>query len=522
MNQTTTRAWQAYEAGKDYKRRIGLYEAVRRNERFYRGDQWYDSHSELPRPVFNMVRRITDYLVCSVIPGDISIHYSDDKLPFLTDEVQRDRVSRGLDILDRNAAYRWRRDEMQAMVHQALLGAAISGDGVFYCWWDDSTRDGQLYHGDVRTELIGNTNLFVADVNRPDLQSQDYILLSGRASVDALRREAIAAGVDEKAAARILPDGNDEPTASERGAIELKDNEKATYLLHFFREDGEVIFEKSTHNCVIKRVRTGLRLYPVAYFNWSPTKGSFHGSAPVSDMIANQRYVNTAYSMAMKHMYDTAFSKVIYDKSRIPEWSNAVGEAIAAVGGGNVSDAATVLGVGKLQDGYLDLIADVIENTKKMMGATESALGDATANNTSALMLLQQASKQSLRQVETAFCRCIGDLASIWADMLCTYCPSDRLLAAIDGDQIVAEAPDYRLLKAELLRANAVISPVTPYTPASTVALLDKLLEGGHLSAAQYVKLLPSGSLACREQLLDALEAIDITQTDRKDSRKNE
>ncbi len=522
MNQTTTRAWQAYEAGKEYKQNIGLYETVRRNERFYRGDQWYDSQTELPRPVFNLVRRITDYLVCSVIPGDISIHYTDDKLPFLQSPEMRKRVTHGLEILDRNAAYRWQRDEMQAMMHQALLNAAISGDGIFYCWWDDSERDGQLYHGDVHTELIGNANLFVADVNRADLQSQEYILLSGRASVSSLRREAIAAGVDPAQVEKILPDNNDEPTTSERSKIELSGNEKATYLLHFFRENGEVIFEKSTRDCVIKRVSTGLRLYPVAYFNWSPAKGSFHGSAPVSDMIANQRYVNTAYSMVMKHMYDTAFSKVIYDKSRIPEWSNTVGEAIAAVGGGNVSDAATVLGVGKLQDGYLDLIGNVIENTKMMMGATDAALGDAEANNTSALMLLQQASKQSLRQVESAFCRCIGELASIWADMLCTYCPKDRLLAAINGDKILAQAPDYQLLKGELLRANAVIASTTPYTPASTVALLDKLLDKGHISPVQYVKLLPNGSLEGRELLIEALEQNESTQNDRKEAGTNE
>ena len=33
-----TKTWQQYEAGKEYKRRIGLYEKTRANERFYRGD----------------------------------------------------------------------------------------------------------------------------------------------------------------------------------------------------------------------------------------------------------------------------------------------------------------------------------------------------------------------------------------------------------------------------------------------------------------------------------------------------
>ena len=438
MNNQPTTAWQAYEAGKDYKRRIGLYETVRRNERFYRGDQWYDSQSDLPRPVFNLIRRITDYLVCSVVPGDLSIHYTDDKLPFHTDPALRERVMTGLSILDRNAAYRWKRDELQSLSHKALLNAAISGDGVFYCWWDDTRCDGQLYHGDVRTELIGNANLFVADVNSTDLQSQEYVILSGRATVESLRREAIENGVDPRLVSTIVGDGNLEPRADDRSATELQGAEKTTYLLRFFRENGEVIFEKSTKYCPIKRIRTGLRYYPVAYFNWNTTKGSFHGSAPVSDMIANQKYVNTAYAMAMKHMYDTAFSKVIYDKSRIPEWSHEVGEAIGALGGGSVNDAVSVLGVGKLQEGYLDLIGNVIENTKNMMGATEAALGDAAANNTSAILVLQQASALALRQVGTAFCRCIGELATVWADMLCTYCPVDRMLSALDGDGVTA------------------------------------------------------------------------------------
>ena len=61
---------------------------------------------------------------------------------------------------------------------------------------------------------------------------------------------------------------------------------------------------------------------------------------------------------------------MIYDKSRIPEWSNEVGEAIAAMGGGNLSDAVSVVGVGRMQEGYPELIENVIETTKSMMGAT--------------------------------------------------------------------------------------------------------------------------------------------------------
>ncbi len=506
MKHFISTAWQEYEAGKDYKRKIGLYETVRRNERFYRGDQWHGSESELPRPVFNLVRRITDYLICSVMPGDLLIHYSDDKLPFLNRAVLRERVNEGIAILNRNASYRWKRGGMKALAHKALLNAAISGDGVFYCWWDGSLRDGQLYTGDIHTDLIDNTDLFVADVNSTDIQSQEYLILSGRASVSALRCEALANGLSHAEVAKIVSDSEAEVTPGDLSTFELKGSEKATYLIRFSRENGEVIFEKSTKDCVICRVHTGLTYYPVAYFNWHPSKGCFHGSAPVSDMIANQKYVNTAYAMVMKHMYDTAFSKVVYDKSRIPEWSNEVGEAIAAVGGGNVSDAVSVVGVGKMQDGYLDLVNDVIENTKKMMGATDAAIGDAAANNTSALMVLQEASKLALYRVTSDFCRCIEELASIWADMLCTYCPPERLLVTEDAEGLHAENPDFALLKGELLRASAEIRQVSSYTPATTVTFLDKLLENGYIDVKQYLDLLPPGTLNDRDALVQAIE----------------
>ncbi len=505
MNTQSTTAWQLYEAGKDYKRRIGLYETVRRNERFYRGDHWNGTESELPRPVFNLIRRITDYLVCSIIPGDISITYSDESLPFLNQSEQRRRVNEGLTILNRNAAYRWRRNGMRELVHQALLNAAISGDGIFYCWWDGSIRDGQPFTGDVRTDLLENTDLFVADVNSTDLQAQEYILLAGRATVSSLRKEAMECGIGQHELEKIVGDNETEPKTADFSSYELRGAEKATYLIRFFREDGEVVFEKSTRYVTFKRVHTGLKYYPVAYFNWHPTKGCFHGNAPISDMIANQKYVNTAYAMVMKHMYDTAFSKVVYDKSRIPEWSNEVGEAIAAVGGGNVADAVSVVGVGRLQEGYLDLIGNVIENTKSLMGATEAALGDAQANNTSAILVLQQASQVSLQSVAARLCRCIGEIASIWADMLCTYCPPERYLVTSEADGLHAERPDYALLKQELLNANATIAAVGNYTPASTVTLLDKLLDGGHISAEQYAELLPEGTLSNREALQKAI-----------------
>ena len=305
---------------------------------------------------------------------------------------------------------------------------------------------------------------------------------------------------------KIVGDNDLDTASGDLFSSEQEGCEKATYLICFYREGNEVIFEKSTRNCLIKKVCTGLKHYPVAYFNWHNAKNSFHGSAPVSDLIANQKYINNAYAMAMKHMSDTAFSKVIYDKSRIPEWSNEVGEAIAAMGGGNVSDAVSVVGVGSMQEGYLDLISNVIATTKDMMGATDSALGNEEAHNTSAILALQKVSQISLQQVKANFCKCIGELATIWADMLCTYCPAERLLAIIGENGVCADRIDYALLREELLRATAELDNSGQFTASATVTLLDKLLENNHLDILQYLELLPVGSITNREALIQKIK----------------
>ena len=492
MNDSLSKTWLQYEAGKDYKRRIGLYRTVRQNERFYRGDQWYMMESgNLPRPVFNVVKRVTDYLVCSVVPEKVDISYSDENMPYLNDATESKRVCQ---ILGDNARYRWEKSKMDAMLYKVASDAAISGDGVLYAYWKNDAHGDGNYVGDIQTDVIDNVNVFVSDVNKSDIQSQDYIILSGRASVLSLRREARENGVSEKEIFKIVADkADDSERAGDYSFVELEGDaeEKATYLIKFWREEGKVCLEKSTRGCVINRVKTPCTLYPVAYFNWQSTKNCFHGTSAVSGMIANQKYINRAYAMVMKHMSDTAFSKVIYDKSKIPEWSNEVGEAIAAIGTANVSDAVSVLGVGKLQEDYLEFLQSVVASTKEMNGATETALGNVNPQNTSAILAIQAASQVPLKLIRAALYQCIEDLANIWADMSVSYFAADRQVPMLEmSGYYTADSLSENAINSVITRATVKITDASTYNSAITVSILDKLLEKGYISMEQYLEKL--------------------------------
>ena len=180
-----------------------------------------------------------------------------------------------------------------------------------------------------------------------------------------------------------------------------------------------------------------------------------------------------------------------------------MGEAIAAIGGTNVSDAVAVLGVGKLADGYLDFLTNVISTAKEVNGATETALGNVTPENTSAILAVQEASKIPLKLVRAAFYRCIEDLAAIWADMTLAYFSSDRLVPMMSGS---GELTSEKLLINEdekmHFKAFIDVTDTSVFTPSITLSILDKLLGGGHITLQQYLECLPEGYISDKNALM--------------------
>ncbi len=522
MKEKTTKTWQQYEAGCDFKRSIGLYERVRENERFLRGDQWYGASSgDLPKPVFNILRRIVDYMVCTVFSKKIAIHYTDDDIPYEENAEKKKRMRKAIEMLGKHASFRWEKNKMDKVIRSALYDAAISGDGAVYCYFDPEAHSPTPFKGDIVTENIDNVNLFTSDMNKADIQSQEYIILAGRQSVFTLREEAIKNGMSKSEAVKnIHPDLDTEWGAGDLARKELDGDEeekKATYLIKFWREEGKVCFEKTTKECVIRRVRTNCTLYPVAYMNWYQTKNCFHGTSPVSGLIPNQKFINRGYAMVMKHMADTAFSKVVYDKTRIPEWTNEVGEAIAAIGSASVSDAVSIIPPGKLSDGYMELLQNSIAVTKEMMGATEAALGNLNPTNTSAILAIQEASKIPLLQIKDNVSSFAEDIANIWADMMCVYYPPERLIPFYENGEAISAYADLDALKDTMIHAHVEISDPERFSVAYNQVILDRLLDSGHITFKEYLERLPQGILLDREALIARLEEKEIMKEDQSD-----
>ena len=499
--QPFTEEWQKYEKGKEYNRSIGLYGEVDTNERFYRGDQWVGvASSGLPTPVFNFYRRVIDYYVSALSASAVTMSYAyASPVPRLTPE-QQNRVN---GVLQKITAFRWEKLKMDRLLTDSLFDAAITGDAFAYTYWDPSVRTGQPYTGDFRTVLTDNTNVFFGNPNSRAVQSQPYIIISMREPVCDLRAEAEKNGIDKERIALIVPDSDTEYFSGDMAEKELE-NTKCVSLIYLWKEDGRVHYRKSVRGTVITDdTDTGLSLYPVAYYSWSKVKNSWHGRAVGTGMVDNQIFINKAYAMVMKHMMDTAFSKVVYDSTVIDEWTNRVGEAIAV--NGPVENVARVLSGGSMQSGMLDVINMAIGHTKDFLGATDSALGTEKADNTSAIIALQQASSQPLENVRRSLYQFVEDIGLIWLDFMFAFYDDKRLMRvqSESGSDFI-EVP-FSESRSALFDCAVEVGDTGWWSEVTAVNTLDGLLKLGKISATQYLERLPENIIPRKKELIESL-----------------
>ncbi|MBR6562650.1 MAG: hypothetical protein IKK70_01780 [Clostridia bacterium] len=501
-----TEEWELYEKGKEYNHSINLYRNVDTCERFYRGDQWAGIDSGgLPTPVFNIFKRIIGYFTSSIMQTPVKLRFSFQS-PTVGRVMSKAEASDASEKLNAITEMRWEKNRMNDLLAKALTDAAVTGDAVCYTYWDSDVRTGQPFVGDFKSVLIDNTNVFFGDPNSKNVQKQPYILLSQRETVQDLIRQAKANGMGRETIERILPDNDVDTQSGEMSKIELE-NTKCISLIKLWRdESGRILYRKSVKNAVIKDVTdTRLTRYPIAFFNWSEVKNSWHGCAVATGMIENQIFINKSYAMVMKHMMDTAFSKVVYDSTLLDGWSDRVGEAIAV--NGPVENVAKVLSPGVMQSGMLEVISMAIANTKEFLGATDAALGDVAPNNTSAILALQNASAVPLENVKRNMYQFVEDIGLIWLDFMFRYYGDDRLVEVQgeDGSDYVS----FSLSKYEnaMFGCKVDVGASSYWSEISALNTLDSLLKLGKISTVQYLERIPDGLIPDREGLINEIRA---------------
>lgn len=507
-----TQEWEEYQAGLDYKRKLDLFHTVNKNERFYSNDQWNGVVANgLPTPVFNVIKRVVQYKVSTVMANEVSINYTVDSIDSQSEDPRDQQIKTVCELLSDFTKTVWERLKMDFSNEQILKDGALSGDGITYYYWDPDIDTGQEAKGDIAKEEIDNVCYFPGNTNDPSVQSQPYILITYRQLVSKLREEARKNGASEEDVKLITADAETENQAGDRAMYELEDQGenkgKAIGLLRLWKENGKVMARKSTRYVVIRKTwDTGRKRYPVAMMNWESRKNSAHGTAEVTGMIPNQIFINRAFAMSMMSAMHTAFPKLVYDSGRIKKPNNKVGEAIAAVGDGDVRNVAAYLTPGKASEDIYKLIEMATQYTKEMMGANEAALGEVDPKNTSAIIAVQQAAAIPLESIRRRFYNYIEDVALIWLDFFVnSYAPGRMLPVTKDG--VTTLTPfDGSLYSDVAFRVKIDVGPSSRWSEITTIQTLDNLLAQKHITFDQYLERIPDGFVPKKQELIEVIK----------------
>ncbi|MBR0231071.1 MAG: hypothetical protein IJQ53_02455 [Clostridia bacterium] len=516
-NAPFTDEWLLYEKGKEYNYSIDLYNKVNTNERFYRGDQWDNINpGGLPTPVFNIFKRIIGYFTSSIMQNSVKMRYTICSPGGGGYGISEEEANAASEKLNRISEMRWRKNKMESLIASSLTDAAVSGDAVCYTYWDPDIRTGQPFTGDFVTVLIDNTNVFFGDPNSKDVQKQPYILISRRETVESLVDQAKKNGIAPEMIAKIRPDDETETLSGDMAKKEIADTKCISLIKLWKGENGHVFYRKSVKNAVIKETTdTSLLLYPVAFYNWSPIKNSWHGQAVGTGLVENQIFINKGFAMVMKHMMDTAFSKVVYDSTMLDSWSNRVGEAIAV--NGPVENVAKVISPGQMQSGMLDVISMAIANTKEFMGATDTALGDVTPTNTSAILALQNASAVPLENVKRSLYQFVEDIGLIWLDFMFAYYDDRRLVGFIESGSEKYEKFGFSKYRDEIFNCRVDVGSGSYWSEISSLNTLDGLLKLGKISTVQYLERIPEGLIPDKDKLIEEIRAAELNKGDEQE-----
>lgn len=532
MNNSPEKIFAEYACGANYKAslgRLGLYEQNRINERFYIGDQWYGASCGNDKPLVrhNVVKRIGDYKIAQLGSEEVSVNYSAEGFPvdvaqYRAVKAERSRLAKSGDAVFKpltaeneislmvSALNSYRktvaeRVGLEDVLADALRDAYIRGTGIIYTYFDPAVKTGLFadkagstaIKGDIVCQRIKVEDVFFGDPYCEETEKQPFIILSEAVRADILLAQAEGFGSDQESIANLAEKGS----------------QKVTLLTKLFKADdglgGKKVFAvKVTEDAVVRpEFCLGISRYPLSVFVWEKRDNCAYGESEITHIIPNQIAINRMVTACVWSSMTTGMPLMVVNGDIVPnEITNEPGQIVRVYGTPEEIDKAVkFINPPDYSGGYTESANNLIVNTLTQCGANEAALGDLDAFNTSAIIELREASARSLIPLKNRYFRFVEDIALLWSEFfLCLY--GKRGLKISDENGIWYFPFDAEKYKNIVFSASAYASAAASIKDGDKLAVLNILFEKGAITVEQYLKRLPKGMIADREQLVEELE----------------
>jgi len=551
--QKQTADWQLYKDGIDYKSSLNLFATTNRNERFYAGHHWDGVDTGgLPQVRLNVTKRIVNWKVSQIMSDMLTMQFSAENSANY-DPNDPDKIAILQEVARLLSDYAKTVDEnlkQSTLDEQAIFDAALSGDGIIYYYWDDTidagvNEMGAQVMGDMNAEIIDNVCYFPGNTSDPRPNDkrgpvQPYIILSFRKLVKEVQAEAKRNGVSKDEINKITGDSDTQYRAGDRAKNEPNKDTAGGYctvLLKMWTKTKEIPktdpagfpmmdqagkqlmdrvttiwARKSTERAIIRKDwDTKLHRYPVASMQWTPRKNSCHGEAEATELIPNNIAINKLMATMILWTMLNAYPKPVYDSSRIPAWSNDITKAIPV--DGEVTGAAMFLNPPSLPASIQKLFEMLVQTTKDMAGANETALGDDSVTKTAAgIIALQKASALPLSTNKRRFAQFKEDQGLIWLDYWLTKYSVPRMLTIkrtnpqTRQEEVVQVPFDGSRYNQTTFSLKIDVGASTQWSEIASIQTMDALLDKQLISFRQYLERIYNGLIPDKEGLIDEVE----------------
>lgn len=266
MKNDVTQAWKLYEEGRNYNSRLvpNQYNLVNTNTEFFIGNQWLHlpdtpAMRGLPKPTFNILKRVASLFIASLTSSGTTLRF--EPLAYYDGSNVADPYHDASMVANAEVANLLEKFKFDYKVREALFDGAQTGDYCAHFYFDPDAQPygGAFgaYRGEIRMELVEGINVMFGNPNDSRVETQPYILIVGRDTVEHLRAEAeqfkrnqglYRSGKANDASKEMLeaefqPDAENEYATGVGGRTELTGddgNGKALYVLLYTKLTKEV------------------------------------------------------------------------------------------------------------------------------------------------------------------------------------------------------------------------------------------------------------------------------------------
>lgn len=509
-----TDIWQLYSEAQSYARLIGMYSDTDRNFRMYNGNQWEGVKvKDVELVQLNFIKPIVKFKVGTINQNLWAINFSAEN--FENPEFMPTAV-KVCELLNKKAAKIWERNNMDYYMRVLSKIAAINDEAVAYFYYDKKENMPIL-------EVLAKNDIYYGNENDDNIEKQPYIIIKQRMPVINARDLAAKYQVPSDQINLIVGDMETSEESGESAKYEKDD--MVTVLTKLYKKDGKLYYSKATRFVELKKeTNTLLELYPVAHLPWEPKEGSARGEGEVRNLIPNQLEVNKTLMRRALVTKNTAYPQkaVNVENLQNPDAINKVG-GILKFKGKEVSDISKVFSISnpaQMSTDVKQLQQDLIDITRALAGASESATGEVKPDEASgkAILAVQQASQLPLVEQIGTLKNFVESIARIWLNMTITYNQNGMKLEETVTDpttgQEITQLVDIPASVMQELKASVKVdvTPTSAYDRFAQEVSLENLLKGGWFSPQligqlkMYVKALPDNSTMPKQKILEMIK----------------